>query len=116
MLANRTEDAAIVALFNAPEQRSLNTWWRDIKRGLSALEVPAAGRAKRVAAWNRIETPAIVACGKGTTSDGKPKWHWVVFVPDANGGLVYDPLREGPVPISRIRRKPFSYLEVTPKQ
>jgi len=50
------------------------------------------------------------------TKEGERKWHWVVFVPDVDGGLVYDPLRDGPVRPSQIRRQPFSYLKVTPKQ
>ncbi|MFT4252555.1 MAG: cysteine peptidase family C39 domain-containing protein [Caulobacter sp.] len=116
MVANTTESAAIEVLFEASQTRSLHTWWPDLKRGLKALKVRASGRAKRVAVWSRIETPAIVACGRNLDREGEANWHWVVFMPDANGGLVYDPLREGPVPTSRIRRKPFSYLEVTPKQ
>jgi hypothetical protein len=116
MLAGTTEDAAIEALFQGPQTRSLNTWWPDIRRGLKALEVVAADRPKRVAAWSRIKVPAVVACGQTATDEGERKWHWVVFVPDVNGGLIYDPLREGPVAVAQIRRKPFSYLEVTPKQ
>ena len=116
MVANKTEGAAIEAVFGASPARSLWTLWPDIKQGLSVLDVRASKRAKRVAAWSRIKTPAIVACGKSVGGDGLPSWHWVVFMPDADGGLVYDPLREGPVPTSRIRRTPFSYLEVTPKQ
>ncbi len=116
MLAFTTEDAAIEALFDAPQARSQHTWWPNLKRGLAALNVQAAHRAKRVATWSRIETPAIVACGLRLSADGDRHWHWVVFVPDADGGLVYDPLRDGPVRPSQIRRQPFSYLQVTPKQ
>jgi hypothetical protein len=115
-LADTTEATAINAIFECDLKRELRTWWSDIKRGLDKLGIKRGERAQRVAAWGRIQSPAIVACGKHLTAEGQPNWHWVVFVPDAAGGLVYDPLREGPVRPSRIRRKPFSYLQVTPKQ
>lgn len=116
MLAKTTEKAAIFAVFNEDRTQSLNTWWPGIKRGVGKLGLVADRYTAPSTAWNQIKSPAIVACGMRRTKEGERKWHWVVFMPDADGGLVYDPLRESPTQPSQIRRKPFSYLRVTPKQ
>jgi hypothetical protein len=101
MVAGVTHDEAIAKL--GGERR---TFWRDLRAALDGFGVPHAGRPRRVSSWSNIAGIAIVKC----SAKDNGNWHWVVV--DGPAGLVYDPMREAPLPVQNVRRPIVSYLQV----
>lgn len=83
--------------------------WSHIRSALKKLGLRFGPRAYFVSKWESIPDIAIVGCSRKKNGD----WHWVVCVPKE--ALIYDPQRARPVPFSKTRRRPFSYLLVRPR-
>jgi len=110
MLARTTQDKACRAMFGELRTRNCYSHWKDIRHALKTLGLKFGKRAHFVSRWDSVPDTAIVAC----SLDKWGYWHWVVCSP--RDGLVYDPTRQQPVAISKIRRVPFSYLTVKPRR
>ena len=110
MLAKTSQADACRAMFGEVRGRNCYSVWSDIRRALKKLGLKFGSRANFVSKWESVPDTAIVACSLNKWGS----WHWVVYSP--REGLIYDPLRKHPVTIRGTRRKPFSYLTVTPRR
>ena len=110
IIARCSEAEAIRAIFGDDHEGDFKTLYPDVKKGFDSLGIKYAKRAKRVASWAKIRSVSIVACSRLQNRS----FHFVVFDPTRGGGLVYDPWHKAARPLSRVRRRPFSYLEVRP--
>ena len=108
MIARTTQLQACKVIFGETRRRSYFTDWADVKRALKLLRVQTGPRAYKVTDWDSIQSLSLVGCSR--LADGT--WHLVVCSPKER--LIYDPWRPRPVPLARMRRKPFSYLSVRP--
>ena len=110
IIARCSEAEAIRAIFGDNHKGNFKTLYSDVKRGFDNLGIRYAMRAKRVASWSRIKSVSIVACSRLQDES----FHFVIFDPTKGDGLVYDPWHKTARPLARVRRRPFSYLEVKP--
>ena len=88
----------------------LYTHWRHLRGALTELEVPYGDSLDRVRAqrWDAISTLSIVKCGRWGGEENY--WHWVVY--DGTSGLLYDPLKDGPLKPDGRHRKPRMHLPI----
>ena len=93
MLADRTYDeiTEIAAHLNIHAgDKELYGTTEPIRRLLFKLDIPVAPTEKPFDNWNRLPDRALLAT-KWHLEQGKPFWHWVVFVRDDTGPAVLDP-------------------------
>lgn len=57
---------------------------------LSTFGIEVAGKEQPFISWERLPNLALLAI-KWHLEDGKPFWHWVVFVREENSSYVLDP-------------------------
>jgi hypothetical protein len=109
ILARINQDRACRAMFGKAPRQDYSSDWADIRRALTRLDLRFGQRVNRVSTWQKVPAISIVAC-RGWTKGS----HLVVCSPAE--GLIYDPRRNQPAPFSRTRRRPISYLAVTPRR
>jgi hypothetical protein len=73
-----------------------------------------SSKGRNVSRWGSITCLSIVGINYRAPKGKDPTWHWVVYVPDDNGGYVLDPM--GHVKSARrtdfIRMRPYRYIPV----
>lgn len=99
---------AVELIFRDGRTSKLRTQWHHLRAALTELDISYADRIHRHRSWEGIDTLSIVKCGK-TGKDGE-NWHWVIY--DGRTGLIYDPLKEGPVLPTKRMRTPRSHLPI----
>jgi hypothetical protein len=109
IVARITQDRACRAMFGKAPRQDYSSDWIDIRRALKRLGIRFGRRVNRVSTWHKVPTTSFVACRRRTKGT-----HLVVCSPAEV--LFYDPQRTRPVTYNRTRRKPFSYLTVTPRR
>lgn len=80
-----------------------NTESRDLIALLGSLGVTAC-RGRRVSHWSSLRMLSIVGINYRASDEG---WHWVVYVPNPQGGYVLDPNTR----IQANRRTDFSRMK-----
>ena len=61
-----------------------------------------SSKERMLSGWKSFSAPSIIAINL----DKKGNWHWVVYVPSADGGYVLDPKKV----IKSVRRTDFSRM------
>lgn len=104
----RAYEKAVSLIFSDGRTIRLQTKWHHLRAALNKLDIAHADRIHRHRSWAGISTLSIVKCGQ-YGKDGE-NWHWVVY--DGRTGLLYDPLRDGPVVPKGNMRIPRSHLPI----
>ena len=93
MLTNRnySEIAGIAGMLDIHAgDKTLYSTTTPLRRLLNQLGVRLISGETAFASWDTLPNKALLAT-KWHIEEGLAMWHWVVFVGDENGGVVYDP-------------------------
>jgi hypothetical protein len=114
MIAGTTYERALAVMFLDGRKTKPRSRYADLKHALAALNASTDPRAVRCASFGSADALSIFAC---KWEDGTGNWHWVVYDPTSR--CLYDPNRDGPIPLTDAidrRYRPYSRLAVRPRR